>query len=54
MEWWSDGVETHYSNTPILQHSVSGARLVSKIVLISPQAFFSDPLIDRALRQKRV
>ena len=30
LEWWSDGFETQYSNTPLLQHSVSLARLASE------------------------
>jgi hypothetical protein len=44
MEWWSDGFETQYSNTPLLQHSILFARLASEIFLSSLQiAFFQQP-----------
>jgi len=31
MEWWNDGFELHYSNTPLLQHSNSFTRLAAEI-----------------------
>jgi hypothetical protein len=33
LEWWSDGFETQYSNTPLLQHPASFVRLASESFL---------------------
>jgi hypothetical protein len=46
VEWWSDGSRTQYSNTPLLQLSISFARLASEIFLSGLQSTLS-----RALRR---
>jgi len=46
LEWWSDGFETQYSNTPSLQLSIAFARLASEIFLSGLQKqFFSSMLV---------
>ena len=46
LEWWSDGFETDYSNTPLLQRSIAFARLASEIFLSGLQKqFFSSMLV---------
>jgi hypothetical protein len=40
MEWWSDGFEPQYSNIPLLQYSISFARLASAVFLSSLQSEF--------------